>query len=218
MDNSRNKKIAIIVSIFVVALIVIYFILAVVTNKNFQITQISPNPSEELIAGKKLNITITLDREITLDQISISLTREILGDDKDFLPVGYSSTLSDDKKSINVLMDDPITGTSDYSLTVKDSSQRVLISSLYKSQKIELTPTPAVTNNLLLKQYLPHETSNYGLVYDSTLNLYIFHFKYSIDSTDSSDIQFTKAKSDATTFIQSKGINISSINIVWQRN
>jgi len=111
---------------------------------------------------------------------------------------------------------EPILQQADYTLTITDrQSNKTLFSGIYPSR--DIPPTPVPTNNSLLKRYLPYDTSTYTLVYVPEKNLYVSHLKWNPDLPDTYDVQFQSAKTDALNFIQSKGIDISTVVIEWRR-
>jgi hypothetical protein len=122
-----------------------------------------------------------------------------------------------DKGGVNLTTLTDIKDYSEYFLKISDkSTQKVVFSSSYLTTQV--TPSPVRINNQNLIPFLPYQSQNYSLEYLISQNIYIFHFIYNVDSTDSIDIQFEKAKSDALQFIKDKGIDPSGLVIDWRNS
>jgi hypothetical protein len=122
-----------------------------------------------------------------------------------------------DKGGITLTTLTDIKDYSEYFLTVSDkSTQKVIFSGSYLTT--EITPSPVVSNSQGLIPFLPYQSQNYSFEYLKSQKIYIFHFIYNVNSTDSIDSQFEKAKNDALQFIKDKGIDPSGLVIDWRNS
>lgn len=232
----QNKKV-LIISIFTFILMLAFLISIVLpkpnnkTNNNIPLFQpketptISSNPQEIRVINIQppLNTAlkpdqtqifqITFNKPINMQQIQVSLHKKNITNNNPPELVNFDSVIKEN--DLFIAPKELIIGYGDYEITIIDINTNMQIfKASYLSDKNELTPAPK--NNPDLIPFLPYETTGYRLSYNKSRNIYVFNFKYNPNSTDKLDTQYEKAKQDAKNYIQSKGINPTSIIIEWR--
>lgn len=172
---------------------------------------ISPSTTHVLVPGTKESFVVSLPSSLSLEDITISLTVKDFRSDSS--PINSPITTSSEKQGeVKIDMGNNVVAYGEYKLTIENKSGEGLIEATYLSDTIDRVQT----NNQELSRYLPHETTNYRLIYIKERNLYIFNFKINDNSTIPPQQQFENAQNEATQFIESKGIDINSIVIEWR--
>lgn len=179
------------------------------------VLNVTPKDNSILTPGKTQTFSIEFSQPTSLSDINIYLSKTSTGETSP-QSVDFSKDLSSDKKTVNITTTSPLVYFSKYYLSLKDKQNRTIFEASYFVDKP--SPTAVTNNNPALKQYLPYQTSSYKLSYDENTNTYIFNFRYNPNSRDDLDTQYNKAKADAISFIQSKGIDINSITIDWKHS
>lgn len=181
-------------------------------NPNIAVTNISPSGDTTLIANQKQTFTVSFSSTLDANAVTFLLTPD---DDSQGISNPKFILRQVDGKTISLQTQETIEPYNTYTLTIQNRlSQKVLASQSYYVAAPQ--PTTVQTNSPALQAFLPYETDTYSLEYLSDQNVYLFHFKYNESSDVESDVQFEQAKTAATKFIESKGINISTITIDWR--
>lgn len=180
----------------------------------YGVIKVIPDSSSSLLLNQQQQFTISFTSDVSTGLFDIALFRKDLTKDNAFEPVQARITRAADRKSLVITSLDTIKSYSEYELRVTDRSTNVL---LIKKGYLTDVPSPSsLPNNLGLVPYLPYETSTFKLSYLKDTNIYVFNFKYNSDSQETLEIQYQKARAEATKFIQSKGVNINTIVIEWR--
>jgi hypothetical protein len=183
-------------------------------NKNqinpIHVLTISPDEEVLLPYGIKPKFTLTFDGEVPPSRLQFTF-QETSSHTKIPLILSFLQ----DKKNI-LLTSSALTGDDmSYSLIITDiATNKIILSKTYISDIP--TPTPVSNNNKELIPYLPYQTPRFLLEYNATLNIYIFHFFVDPNGTDDLGKEFYTAKADAIKFIQSKGIDPTTLVIEWK--
>ncbi len=222
----KTEMIFLIIAIFLALIILISNIIFRNPNKSSdQNTQqlnnlfisISPDTKTFLTPGNNLSFKIALRNKLeSIPEVDTQLIdTDILGGTQKDIP--FKQELSKDKLSLVIYSEARAVENHNYRLIIKAPSNgmpQILFDNLYLVAKAQTQ----ATNNKALSSYLPFETKNYILSYLADKNLYVFNFKFDLNSPESASLQFEKAKQDATAFIKSKGIDPASLTIEWRQN
>lgn len=179
------------------------------------ITKITPEKTSTLKPGERQTLSIEFEKPISQDLFKIDMTQKRVTADEPPKPIPFQRELISKGRLLRIILSEPIIPLSEYSiLLINRKTSEAIFETSYLSGELE--PTPIKTNNLNLIPFLPYETANYRLIYNQEKNTYIFNFKYNPDSLENLESQYQKAKQDAIKFIESKGINTSTIVIEWR--
>lgn len=236
LDLLKSKPgVLLLISIFLF-LVVVMFVISLINNPtpstNPQTAQNAPAPAlgdypnvislepselDILPAGTNQNFTITFKSKVTLDQVSISLTKQNYTTKQNPTLVESKASLNENTTTLTISPTDSIQPFNKYILTITDKSNNTkLLSATYNSR--DISPTIPVNNNPELKQFLPHETPSYKLSFNTYRGVYVFNFKINPNSTISLTTQYENAKREAEKFIRNKGIDLNSIVIEWRHS
>lgn len=173
----------------------------------------TPSLSSLLPVGKSQTFSLTFSD--LPENIHASITAAPISSPYDTSIVQSTVSTTTGHKTIQFITTSTLLPSTIYTIIIS-SENTVIFSQPYITERAEITKAPA--NNSDLKIYLPYETDTYRLSFNQQRNAYIFNFK--IVESDPSDIQtqFEKAKSDASAFINSKGVDINSIVIDWRHS
>lgn len=187
----------------------------ILKTKDVTIVKITPEKTSILKPGEKQTFSIEFEKPISLDLFRVDATQKRVTTDEPPKAISFQRELTSISKSLSIILRESILPLSEYtiSLTNKKTNETIFEISYLSG---ELEPTPVQTNNLNLIPFLPYETANYRLIYNKEKNTYIFNFKYNPDSLENLEIQYQNAKQDAIKFIESKGIDVSTIVIKWR--
>lgn len=181
------------------------------------IESFAPPITQALIPGQHQIFTVEFNKAVPSESLRILLTKKGLGNTQDTAAsVPISADSSSGGKVLIIHMLEPVNASHEYSLVVIDKNNIPLVSSTYASAHVEISPAPS--NNLALREYLPYETTTYRLSYNENRNSYIFNFKINPESPDNIQSQYEQAKIQAEDWIQSRGIDINSIVIEWRHS
>lgn len=182
-----------------------------------EVLKTEPSYVQSLIPGQIQKFTITFTDSISDKPLQSFLTTRSITNQSDSLKhVSISSQLVSGGEILEIRTNEDILPSQEYSLTVIDEDGQTLVSATYTSSSIAVSPVK--NNNQELRNYLPHETNNYRLIYLESTNTYIFNFKANSSSPDSYIDQYNQAKSDAEEFIRSRGIDLNSIIVEWRHS
>jgi hypothetical protein len=186
------------------------------TDSDIMITGITPDTGSTLTSQQKQQFFVSFDKAIQTDWIAISLVENQLESDRK-QKTPFSVSLDSQKRTLTITTNGPIGPGKEYDLTITNiKKNKILLDTHFLSGAVQ--PTPIPVNNEKLKAYLPYQTASFVLDYDSQKNIYNFRFIYNPSSSDDIQTQYDTAKNEATTFIESKGIDITSIVINWNSN
>lgn len=181
---------------------------------DFSVTNITPTRGTILKPDQPLEFSITFNKQVDLSWLGINLLSGAIGSTS-LSNLQYTSKFSSNNQILTISAG-TASPSNQYQLDLTNNTTGIKVLSInYPSDQLI---TPAPSNNLALSAYLPYETSEYKLSFNQSSNSYIFNFKYDTNSSLGIDDQFNKAKADATSFIQSKGIDINSITIEWRHS
>jgi hypothetical protein len=181
---------------------------------DFNIQSITPPKGTILKPNQPLEFDVTFDKPIDISWVGIKLSSGPISATQ-LNSTQFKNKVSGDNKTL-IITSGPTTPSSQYLLEITNLTKNIkLLSINYPSDTFS---TPAPSNNPALSTFLPYETANYKLSFNPDRNVYIFNFKYDTNSSVSIDDQYNQAKTDATAFIQSKGIDINSIVIEWRHS
>ena len=185
-------------------------------NSKNVIKSVFPPDGEVLTPRVKQKFYVYFNSPPT-NKLTYTLSYVDIGAD-DNNPISVGTDVSDvDKGGTIITTLTNLTENSVYFLKIIDSAtHKTIFSASYFTA--DITPTPIPSNNPLLIPFLPHQELNYSLEYLKDQNLYIFHFIYNPDSTDSIDDQFNNAKNNALQFIKDKGIDPNALTIDWRNS
>lgn len=185
-----------------------------VVSEAITVEKIIPSAPLPLKPGFPYSFTVYFKQPVSEQQILFTLSYVGLYDDKPATPINISVDRQNEKTYIIKTLD-PIHQYGEYKLSVlKRVTAEEIFTKSYLTTDVIATPVPS--NNPVLKPFLPHETPSYILEYFPDRNIYIFHFKYNPNLPTTAEVQFNTAQQEATNYIQSKGIPISSIIIEWK--
>lgn len=173
---------------------------------------ISPAISTTLSPNSKPQFILVFPTAIKGSDIKIKGTVNDIPPTGDASPMSFSQEFVGNNQAILTPLQ-PIAPSSVYTITILNSQNTTVFSVQYVSA--DISPTPVPKNNLSLILYLPYETKTFKLSYDKPQNIYVFSFNFDENSSDTLDVQFEKAKQEAITYIQNKGVDIDSIVINW---
>lgn len=181
--------------------------------QEIRVTSIQPPLNTALKPDQTQLFQITFNKPINMQQIQVSLNQKNVTNDNPPELINFDSDIKEN--DLFITLKEPIIGYGDYEITIIDvNTNTQIFKASYLSDKSE--PTPAPNNNPNLIPFLPYETASYKLSYNKSRNIYVFNFKYNPNSTDNLDAQYEKAKQDAKNYIQSKGVEPSSVIIEWR--
>lgn len=169
---------------------------------------IIPEKNSQLQSGQKQSFNAGFNSAPDSLNITVSRIDVVSNQTENDLP--FKKAIQDTK--IKITLDEEIKPYSEYTLSFFEGNR--LIASVPYTSTNQL-PTRVQNNNNELQEYLPYETHSYSLKYDPQANMYIFSFIYNPNSPTTLQQQFEAAKQDATSFIESKGIDIDSVIIEW---
>lgn len=180
--------------------------------QSISVTRLFPEENVTLIAGTSPIFTMYFNAPVNDELLTFSL---IPTDNTQNIPPTRLRIINSTNERISVQTQGAIQPYNQYAFVVQDKlSGRTLKTQIYYVGLPQ--PTSLPQNNEALKAFLPYETDTYSLEYLASRNVYLFHFKYNPNNPEQNDVQFENAKTQATQFIESKGINLSSITIEWQ--
>lgn len=186
-------------------------------NKYPAVATISPQEYELLTPGRPQEFRVTFRGNGDVTTLRASVSQALIRKPGTVTTVPVTTSFDQAKKAVIVTTNTPILPLSTYVLTIQNpQTTNTLLRINYHSG--EVPPTPVVSNNPKLEQYLPHRTDSYNLTYDKKRNIYIFNFKIDPESDLSLATQYDTAKTSATRFIESKGVPINSITIEWKKH
>ena len=180
------------------------------------VKKVVPDISTVLTPGKPLIVSFFFDNSIEHDNVTFSIAFTDIAVDSSPSPLQLTQRQVDNK-TLEVKSVEDVRPRGRYDITAANKSGGQIVFSTHFLSG-DISPTKVLSNNPALSSFLPHETNNYSLVYLPTRNVYVFRFKFdpSVPGTISS--QFEKAKTDANTFIRSKGIDPASIVIEYRHS
>lgn len=174
------------------------------------VTNILPQPAEQLISGKAQQFSVFIDPSVDVARVHAVLSTSQPSDPSKEILV--ATTVFFKSSEVDIATTDPIAPFLIYTLTLTYNGTKILQQSYVSSQ---LPPTVVPTNNPTLSTFLPYETKNYLLEFNRDQNIYIMHFKYDSVSDTNLATQLENAKTNASAFIKSKGVDPASIVIKY---
>ena len=228
MNNTIVKKILFALGVLVSLVVLSILFLLVSTLKKSppesQVTRVTPPKDSttvliesvepvvaiQLTPGSAQKFSIVLDPSVDIEGVRVSVTSAPVSNllQKSSFPI----TTSVNNNILTATTNYPITPVTAYTLTLIYQGKAILQQS-YLSAPAD--PTPVPTNNSALSAFLPYSTLNYLLEYNKSQNVYIVHFKYDLSSKKDLSTQLSEAKKNAFNFIQSKGVDPSTITIIY---
>lgn len=186
--------------------------------KKFDPSQLSLTPDESvrLLPEQKQTFRISFPSSTDTRYFTMQLTQAVVPEET--TSVAPITIVRDtDTNTFIVTMLSPVVSSTVYRLNIVNSQTNdIIYQAKYISQ--DLLPTPIPTNNEALKQYLPYETNQFLLSYNTSRNVYVFNLKIVVNDPSDLENQFQKAKEAAEAFIQSKGVDPASLVIEWRRS
>lgn len=183
--------------------------------QELKVLRISPEQNTILTPNTYQTFNIQFTSAILQSYFKVLVIRQDVTTDSTPKTEEVITDLTDNNTTLSITLKNPIQGYSSYEINLLSSADNSPIFKIeYLSDKPQETPAP--NNNTQLKQFLPYKTNSYELEYNEDTNIYLFHFIYNSDSSETLDSQYQKAKQAATNFIKSKGIDINSIIIEWR--
>ena len=181
------------------------------------VDSISPEEYVLLTPEKPQVFRVTLRGYGDISKLRATVSQSLISNPEKISTVPVTTSFEPQARSIVVTTNSPILPLSTYALTIQNpgSSNPVLAINYHSG---DTSPTPVISNNPALQQFLPHETGSYILTYSKAGNVYVFNFKIDPESDLSLSSQYEAAKDNATQFITSKGVPIDSITIEWKRH
>lgn len=181
---------------------------------DFTIKTITPPKGTILKPNQALEFAVTFDKPVDISWVGVKLTNGPINTTQ-LSALTFNTRLSNDNQTLTITSN-PVVPLNQYNLIIINLTKNITLLNInYPSDRLV---SPVASNNPTLSSFLPYETSSYKLSFNSSRNIYIFNFKYDPNSSISIDDQYNQAKSDATAFIQSKGIDINSIVIEWRHS
>lgn len=183
------------------------------TIQEKSVVRYSPTENSILTPGQPQEFVIEFSSPInTNDTLVFLKTKEFTS--ADYQKVEISQILDQNNRLLRIRTVPPILSSQSYNLAIYQGNGSKLLQVTYLSERTERTVESR--NYPILAQHLPHQTDSYSLVYIPERNLYVFSFVYNENSSDPIELQYDKAREQAATFIESKGIDINSVVIEWR--
>lgn len=184
---------------------------------NLQLENVQPAKNAPLEIGKAAQFAFSFNQPIELNQFNIKVTKINITQDNSSTIADFVKQFSNDKKTLILSLKEPVGAYTSYTITLSSAETGT---TLYTASYFSQTPkaSPATSNNLQLKQFLPYETNNFVLSYVVDTNTYVFNFKFDINNPATSSTQFDQAKQQALDFIKSKDIDPNSVVIDWRHS
>lgn len=178
--------------------------------REIKIVNIAPQNSSPLVPGTNQQFTIEFNKPVSINNIKFELKQKNFITDKTSITKLNGSI---DGNILTITTLENILPLSIYTLSVFDINDNLLYRVQFESDDLK---TISKKNNINLAAFLPYETKTFKLTYSSDRNIYYFNFKENFNSQEPIDIQFEKAKTEAISFIKNKGIDPSTLEIVWK--
>lgn len=182
-----------------------------------QITSLTPDPSQVLIAGESQEFEILFTQPVSSGRVRVTLESFDPLQSSSPEPIQIQTEQIQDSAGVRVVMQEDVATYQVYLLDIYDMLREEGVGSFaFDStlQSVERAPE----NNIALAEFLPHETESYRLVYVENLNTYVFNFKLDPSSSLSANAQFEQAKTEAENYITERGVSLESIVIEWRRS
>lgn len=184
-------------------------------RSNIRVERIIPDKNVTLQPGQKQSFLVEFASPITNTSVQVGIFQKNITRDEGAKLISSESSLGNGGRTLTATLNSSVLPLSQYDFLIVDKSNNALV---FKTSFLsaEEQPSPIQANNKALIPFLPHETPSYRLSYLESRNVYVFNFKYNPDSPDNLLTQYEQAKQDAASFIQSKGIDMSTIVIEWR--
>lgn len=174
------------------------------------VKKVLPESTMLLNPGRAQAFTITLDPSLDPQTITFKLTSSPPSDASKTKDVGLSPSYKN--ATITLVTTSQIEPSTTYILTLFLRGGTIFRQAYLSSP---FAPTPVQSNNASLSSFLPYETLNYRLEFNKEQNIYVMHFKYDANSKEDLSTQFNNSKTNADEFIESKGIDTTTVTIKY---
>ena len=221
----RNVIFFITAAILIVVYLIFYYFSSLKTNYNQSqqvnnsssiqppvVSSVSPDKGAILVSNQKQKFVITFTTAFNPKSITIVLQKNDIYKQDSPVPVNYSTSYSGNMLTIS--FSENVQPGFDYKFTLLyQPTNSLLFEAIYSV--MQPLPTPQPNNNTSLAQYLPMKTDSWSLSYWQPENIYIFSFFYDPNSPNNLVVQRQNAEAAMNQFIQSKGIDPSTVKIKY---
>lgn len=184
-------------------------------HAGFSLASFLPSTDTPLEGNKVQRFTLIFNESLSDDTITSSIQETIIGSDT-HTTLPSTVSFNEAGNEITITSSRPFKQNASYQVILKKTKDNaVLFNKNYFT--LAFTPTPLPNNNKALSEFLPHEGSNWILKYNPQRNLYYFSADITAGAPAEMEIQYSKAKDEALTFIKSKGIDPNTVTVDWNR-
>lgn len=181
------------------------------------LVEVTPNVTTPLYENTTPEFVLRFGLSLNPELTNISIKQKDLSNDSTEVESSFTIKYFNNNKQLNLSLNEKILPYHQYRIIITNKQNNAVLTSLSYLSSLE-EPSPVPTNNVELRNYLPHREKNYSLVYLPYSNLYVFHFAVDPENNQDLETQFNRAKQDAIEFIRSKNIAPESVIIEWRYN